>query len=158
MLLTIYVVPDQYTTDGNDLTVLSMQIPLVLCRYYKCVLSQGPLYPLNQRLGTEWFSFSLRTPQHPGLTSFFFLSSSFRFFSSLICAKRCFLRSSSAFKSLLSDMLVSLEQKKKKSEYTQITFLYYHCRNHSKGNQTWKQNFWVVTDCLPYPLLKNQIN
>lgn len=39
------------------------------------------------------------------LTSFFFLSSSFRFFSSLIWARRCFLRSSSAFKSLLSDMV-----------------------------------------------------
>lgn len=38
------------------------------------------------------------------LTSFFFLSSSFLFFSSLIWARRCFLRSSSAFRSLLSDM------------------------------------------------------
>lgn len=39
------------------------------------------------------------------LTSFFFLSSSFIFFSCLIWARRCFLRSSSAFRSLLSDML-----------------------------------------------------
>lgn len=39
------------------------------------------------------------------LTSFFFLSSSFIFFSCLIWARRCFLRSSSAFKSLLSDMV-----------------------------------------------------
>lgn len=35
----------------------------------------------------------------------FFLSSSFLFFSSLICAKRCFFLSSSAFISLLSDMV-----------------------------------------------------
>lgn len=41
----------------------------------------------------------------PDFTSFFFLSSSFRFFSSLIWARRCFFRSSSAFRSLLSDMV-----------------------------------------------------
>lgn len=39
------------------------------------------------------------------LTSFFFFSSSFLFFSSLIWARRCFLRSSSAFRSLLSAIL-----------------------------------------------------
>lgn len=37
-------------------------------------------------------------------TSFFFLSSSFLFFSSRIWARRCFLRSSSAFRSLFSDI------------------------------------------------------
>lgn len=42
------------------------------------------------------------------LTSFFFLSSSFLFFSSLIWANRCFLRSNSAFSSLLSDMAETL--------------------------------------------------
>lgn len=41
-------------------------------------------------------------------TSFFLRSSSFLFFSSLICAKRCFFLSSSAFRSLLSDMMPQL--------------------------------------------------
>lgn len=49
------------------------------------------------------------------LTSFFFLSSSFLFFSSLIWARRCFLRSSSAFRSLLSDM-VSYGASRKRTE------------------------------------------
>lgn len=41
-------------------------------------------------------------------TSFFLRSSSFLFFSSLICARRCFFLSSSAFSSLLSDMMPQL--------------------------------------------------
>lgn len=45
-------------------------------------------------------------------TSFFLRSSSFLFFSSLICAKRCFFLSSSAFSSLLSDMMPQLYTKK----------------------------------------------
>lgn len=44
----------------------------------------------------------LHMRKETSLTSFFFLSSSFFFFSSRIWAKRCFLRSSSAFRSLLS--------------------------------------------------------
>lgn len=48
---------------------------------------------------SEWVSLKCH------LTSFFFFSSSFLFFSSLIWARRCFLRSSSAFRSLLSAIL-----------------------------------------------------
>lgn len=44
-------------------------------------------------------------------TSFFLRSSSFLFFSSLIWAKRCFFRSSSAFSSLLSDMMLQLHKR-----------------------------------------------
>lgn len=61
------------------------------------------------------------------LTSFFFLSSSFRFFSSLIWARRCFLRSSSAFKSLLSDMVPLVWGHKRIKQELAIASPLWHC-------------------------------
>lgn len=56
----------------------------------------------------------------------FFLSSSFLFFSSLICAKRCFFLSSSALSSLLSDMVQYLCVESRVGLYFTATYLKSH--------------------------------
>lgn len=81
------------------------------------------------------------------LTSFFFLSSSFRFFSSLIWARRCFLRSSSAFKSLLSDMVLCVASR----EELDRTRLSCVCQCHSCRSYTTK-NIRSFADALNNPL------